>query len=96
MDKGMLQSIRNIEKPLTTLPVLPYQTSPSHLSLTQMPVSAVLSQQYKENETVVSYASCSLSKSEQRYCVTRKELLASVALICIFLHLLIPIVCLFL
>ena len=41
-------------------------------------IGAVLSQVFDGQERVISYASKTLSKSERRYCVTRKELLALV------------------
>ena len=42
-------------------------------------IGAVLSQVQDGNERVIVYYSKSLTKAEQRYCVTRKELLAVVA-----------------
>jgi hypothetical protein len=41
-------------------------------------IAAVLSQKIDGNEHVIAYASRTLSKSEKKYCVTRKELLALV------------------
>ena len=41
-------------------------------------IGAVLSQMHGDSEKVIAYASRSLTKSERRYCVTRKELLAVV------------------
>ena len=41
-------------------------------------IGSVLSQMTDDGECVVAYASRTLSKSERRYCVTRKEMLALV------------------
>ena len=41
-------------------------------------IGAVLSREYDGSERVVAYASCTLNKSERKYSVTRKELLAVV------------------
>ena len=41
-------------------------------------IGVVLSQVQNEKEYVIAYASRSLTKSEQNYCVTRRELLALV------------------
>ncbi|XP_070404318.1 uncharacterized protein [Nothobranchius furzeri] len=43
-----------------------------------MGVGAVLSQEGEAEERVVAYYSCSLSRAERNYCVTRRELLAVV------------------
>lgn len=43
-------------------------------------ISAVLSQKYESGEMVIAYFSKTLSKTEQNYCQTRKELLAVVKL----------------
>ena len=49
-------------------------------------IGAVLSQKYDDGERVVAYASRALSKSERKYCVTRKELLAVVYFTKYFRH----------
>lgn len=49
-------------------------------------IGAVLSQEINGNERVIAYASRTLSKTERRYCVTRKELLAVVHFIKHFRH----------
>ena len=49
-------------------------------------IGAVLSQNIEGKERVCAYASRTLSKSERKYCVTRKELLAVVHFIKYFRH----------
>ena len=49
-------------------------------------IGAVLSQEIDGKEKVVAYASRCLSKSERKYCVTRKELLAVIHFIKYFRH----------
>ena len=49
-------------------------------------IGAVLSQDIEGSERVIAYASKSLSKSERRYCVTRKELYALVFFVKYFRH----------
>ncbi|KAK3106230.1 hypothetical protein FSP39_015710 [Pinctada imbricata] len=49
-------------------------------------IGAVLSQNIDGNERVIAYASRTLSKAEQKYCVTRKELLAVVHYVKYFRH----------
>ena len=70
---------------LTTSPVLSYPDFAKPFILdtdaSYDGIGAVPSQQHKGKEVVVAYASCTLSKSERKYCVTRKELLAAVKFI---------------
>ena len=49
-------------------------------------IGAVLSQITENGECVVAYGSRTLSKSERRYCVTRKEMLALVYFVKYFRH----------
>ena len=49
-------------------------------------IGAVLSQKVGDREKVIAYASRTLSKSERKYCVTRKELLALVYFVKYFRH----------
>ena len=49
-------------------------------------IGAVLSQRLDGQENVIVYASRTLTKSERRYCVTRKELLALVNFVKYFRH----------
>lgn len=49
-------------------------------------IGAVLSQKFDGQERVIAFASRTLTKSERRYCVTRKELLALVYFIKYFRH----------
>ena len=49
-------------------------------------IGAVLSQKVGDKERVIAYASRTLSKSERKYCVTRKELLALVYFVRYFRH----------
>jgi hypothetical protein len=49
-------------------------------------LGAVLAQVIDGKEQVISYASRSLTKSEKRYCVTRKELLAVIFAVKQFRH----------
>ena len=47
-------------------------------------VGAVLSQEIDGNECVICYMSKAMSKEEEKYCVTRKELLAVVTAVKFF------------
>ena len=49
-------------------------------------IGAVLSQRIEGKEHVIAYASRTLTKSERRYCVTRKELLAVINFVKYFRH----------
>ena len=49
-------------------------------------IGAVLSQETEDGECVIAYGSRTLTQSERRYCVTRKELLALVNFVKFFRH----------
>lgn len=69
-----------LKKKLTTAPVLAYPSRVGKFILdtdaSDFGVGAVLSQEQGGLERVIAYFSRTLSKSERRYCVTRRELLA--------------------
>jgi len=72
-----------LRKHLSTTPVLAYPDFSREFILdtdaSDCGIGAVLSQvDGQGRERVISYGSCLLSKPEQQYCVTRKELLAAV------------------
>jgi hypothetical protein len=75
---------------LTTTPVLAYPNESGTFILdadaSDGGIGAVLSQMQGGLERVISYASRKLTKSERRYCVTRKELLAVYNFIKYFRH----------
>ena len=53
-------------------------------------IGAVLSQVQDEREKVIGYFSGTLSKSEGRYCVTRRELLQLLRLLSTFITIFMP------
>ncbi|MCG8045676.1 MAG: reverse transcriptase, partial [Candidatus Thiodiazotropha endolucinida] len=57
-----------------------------HVDASDKTIGAVLSQKTETGECVIAYGSRTLSKSERRYCVTRKELLALVNFVKFFRH----------
>ena len=67
---------------LTTAPILAYPNSDDEFILdtdaSNTGIGGVLSQVQDGKERVIAYASRSLSKTERRYCVTRREMLALV------------------
>ena len=76
-------SFEELKYKLTTAPVLAYPDFSKPFILdtdaSDFGIGGVLSQKGNDGEEhVVSYASRSLSKTERRYCVTRRELLAVV------------------
>jgi len=89
--ENMVKSFEQLKGALCSTPVL---VSPKNNSMfildtdaSQFGIGAVLSQRDPDqNEQVVSYASNRLSKTESRYCATRKELLAVVHYIRKFSH----------
>ena len=76
------EAFEKLKNHLTTAPILchPDFRYPFVLDTdaSQFGLGAVLSQEIDGKTRVISYASRTLSKSERRYCVTRKELLAVV------------------
>lgn len=79
-----------MKESLTTAPILAYprlevgfilDTDASNFAL-----GAVLSQEQEGRERVIAYASRTLNKAEQNYCVTRRELLAIVVFLKHFRH----------
>jgi len=76
------EAFQVLRKRLVEAPILvhPDVTKPFILDTdaSDKAIGAVLSEIVDDKEHVVAYASGGLSKSERRYCVTRKELLALV------------------
>ena len=54
--------------------------------MSNLAIGAVLSQKIGNKGRVIAYASRTLSKSEKKYCMTRKELLALVYFVKYFRH----------
>ena len=83
-------SFDNLRKELSTTPVLAHPDFKERFILdtdaSQYAIGAVLSQVKNGVERPIAFASRSLSKSERKYCVTRKELLAVVHFIKYFRH----------
>ena len=81
----------HLRKCLMTTPILAFPDHSRHFVLdtdaSDTGIGAILSQvQDDGGEVVIAYASRSLSRQEQRYCVTRRELLAVVEFIHHFRH----------
>ena len=81
----------HLRKCLMTTPILAFPDHSRHFMLdtdaSDTGIGAILSQvQDDGGEAVIAYASRSLSRQEQRYCVTRRELLAVVEFIHHFRH----------
>ena len=81
----------HLRKCLMTTPILAFPDHSRHFVLetdaSDTGIGAILSQvQNDGGEVVIAYASRSLSRQEQRYCVTRRELLAVVEFIHHFRH----------
>lgn len=74
------RAFTSLKLALTTAPVLSYPNEGGKFILdtdaSNTGIGAVLSQIQNGTERVIAYASRKLTKSERRYCVTRKELLA--------------------
>ena len=76
------EAFSEMKRRLTSTPVLAYPTKNGEFVLdtdaSNTCIGAVLSQFQEGEERVVAYASAHLQKVQQRYCVTRRELLAVV------------------
>lgn len=72
-----------LKKALTTAPILAYPLAEGRMILdtdaANFSIGAVLSQEQGQVERVISYSSRRLGPIQERYCVTRRELLAVVA-----------------
>ena len=84
------EAFGRLKHTLVTAPILahPDFTKPFILDTdaSNHAIGAVLSQKTENEERVIAYASRTLSKSERKYCVTRKELLALVYFVKYFRH----------
>ena len=76
------QSFDRLKEELSTAPILAFPKEVGEFILdtdaSGIGVGAVLQQMQDNEERVIAYASKKLSKQQQRYCVTRRELLAIV------------------
>ena len=83
-------SFIQLKKALTSAPLLAYPMDNEMFILdtdaSNIGIGAVLSQIQGDQERVIAYASRRLSKSERRYCTTRKELLAVIFFVRHFKH----------
>ena len=84
------KAFETLKKKLTEAPILAHPDFNEKFILdtdaSDMAIAAILSQKLNGQEHVIAYASRTLSRSERRYCVTRKELLAVVHFIKHFRH----------
>ncbi len=76
------KAFKHRKRSLTTAPILVFQVTSGQFVLdtdaSNQSIGAVLSQLQWGEEKVISFTSCLLTPAHQRYCVTRKELLAVV------------------
>lgn len=77
------ESFEELKKTITTAPVLAYPSADEMFILdtdaSNSSIGATLSQLQKGDEKPIAYASKCLGPTQQKYCVTRRELLAVVA-----------------
>ena len=82
LNDDLERSFTALKKALTEVPILCYPNPDAHFVLdtdaSAHGIGAVLSQIQEGEERVVAYYSCTLSRPERNYCVTRRELLAVV------------------
>ena len=83
-------AFEQLKQTLTEAPVLAYPISEGRFILdtdaSNLTIGAVLSQEQEGEEKVISFASRRLGPSQERYCVTRRELLAVVSFCNQFKH----------
>lgn len=84
------KSFETLKTKLTEAPVLKFPTKDGYFILdtdaSHKCIGAVLSQVQNGHEYVIEYASNKISKTQRKYCVTRKELLAAFTYIKQFSH----------
>ena len=89
-DEKCHEAFLELKRRLTAAPILSFPRSDCPFIIdtdaSDYGIGAVLSQIQDGRETVIAYASRTLSKSERNYCTTRKELLALVYFIKQFRH----------
>ena len=83
-------AFQTLKEKLSTSPILAYPRVGQEFVLdtdaSKYGIGAVLSQEHDGHERVVAYASRTLNRAEQNYCVTRRELLAIVYFLKHFRH----------
>lgn len=76
------QAFQEVKIRLTTAPILSYPTRDGQFILdtdaSNVCIGAVMSQIQEGEEKVIAYGSAHLQSTQQRYCVTRRVLLAAV------------------
>ena len=76
------EAFKTLKEKLTTAPVLSFPDPKAHFILdtdaSNVGIGAVLAQEVNGMKRLIAYGSHVLTKSERRYCVTRRELLAVV------------------
>jgi transposase InsO family protein len=84
------EAFDKLKELLVTAPILSYPTSDGRFILdtdaSLFGIGAVLSQVQNGEETVIAYASKTLSKAQRNYCTTNRELLAVVTFVKHFRH----------
>lgn len=84
------EAFKAMKELLTTAPILAYPRRDVDFILdtdaSNFAIGAVLSQEQDGQERVLAYASKTLNRAEQNYCVTRRELLAVVVFLKHFRH----------
>ncbi|MEW8547985.1 MAG: retropepsin-like aspartic protease/reverse transcriptase, partial [Candidatus Thiodiazotropha sp.] len=89
-DQACEDSFNELKRCLTSAPLLAYPTSSGKLILqtdaSLFGIGAILSQEQDGKEVVIAYASKTLTKAQQNYCTTMRELYAVVYFVRHFKH----------